>query len=372
LLCVLSNVLGNRTFSAHLRDAIDGLPDVLPTYVTIDSSDYATFRSPLWTKLSAPFEAEWLARRKVAQLDGTRYDAVIANGWEFAIGLRRLAESHPFALSLDTTPALLIRMRRGTRHRRRATRVGSRMALVAHHLAFRAVLSRLDMLLPQSAWCAESLRVHYDIPDARCVVTFCPQDLDRWRPQPKERAERLRLLFVGNDFSRKGGEFLLELFATRLASFCMLAIASNDSSLAQRTLPAGVTLIPGLDRVQLLMRYQTSDLLILPTRYDQLPHVISEACATGLPTAASDIGGIRDLVHDNKTGLLLAPDSSADTWAARIRAVWEDPSQHERLAQGARSIAERLLDVRVFRARVAGAISALRSSRKARQERGVR
>jgi glycosyltransferase involved in cell wall biosynthesis len=52
--------------------------------------------------------------------------------------------------------------------------------------------------------------------------------------------------------------------------------------------------------------------LILPSLEDNCPMVILEAMAAGVPVAASEIGGIPDLVIRDETGLLFDPSNSTD------------------------------------------------------------
>jgi glycosyltransferase involved in cell wall biosynthesis len=49
------------------------------------------------------------------------------------------------------------------------------------------------------------------------------------------------------------------------------------------------------------------DLLVLATRYEELPSVLIEAMAAGLPVIASRVGGIPALVDHDVNGLLVPP-----------------------------------------------------------------
>jgi len=50
-----------------------------------------------------------------------------------------------------------------------------------------------------------------------------------------------------------------------------------------------------------------SDVVILPSSYEALPGVVSEASACGKPVIASNVGGIPEMVIDGKTGYLIPP-----------------------------------------------------------------
>jgi glycosyltransferase involved in cell wall biosynthesis len=51
------------------------------------------------------------------------------------------------------------------------------------------------------------------------------------------------------------------------------------------------------------------DLFVLPSRAEGFPLVLIEAGAAGLPVAATNIGGIDELITDNVNGLLVEPDN---------------------------------------------------------------
>jgi glycosyltransferase involved in cell wall biosynthesis len=65
---------------------------------------------------------------------------------------------------------------------------------------------------------------------------------------------------------------------------------------------------------------------------DNLPTVIMEAMATGLPVVSTNIGGIPEMVIENETGFLVRP-SDAPTMADAIEKVINDPSLAQRLGQ---------------------------------------
>jgi 2-deoxystreptamine N-acetyl-D-glucosaminyltransferase/2-deoxystreptamine glucosyltransferase len=81
------------------------------------------------------------------------------------------------------------------------------------------------------------------------------------------------------------------------------------------------------------------DLLVLATRYEELPSVLIEAMAAGLPVIASRVGGIPALVDHDVNGLLVPPGDPA-ALAAAISRVLTEPGTAARLA-AARQTAQR-------------------------------
>jgi len=47
---------------------------------------------------------------------------------------------------------------------------------------------------------------------------------------------------------------------------------------------------------------------VLASRWEGLPNVVMEACAAGLPVVATDVGGVREILEDGVTGVVVAPD----------------------------------------------------------------
>ena len=76
-------------------------------------------------------------------------------------------------------------------------------------------------------------------------------------------------------------------------------------------------------------------------RTEILPLAILEAMAVGTPVVATDVGGVRDLVHDGETGLLVPPEDPPALAAALAR-VLRDDALAERLRRAAAAlVAER-------------------------------
>ena len=88
------------------------------------------------------------------------------------------------------------------------------------------------------------------------------------------------------------------------------------------------------------------DAFIYTSAYDGMPNVLLEAIGAGLPVIAPDVGGIREMIVDGETGLLLPSLSDGEDMAAAyalaIQRLCSDPELRRRLAVNAlRRLTER-------------------------------
>jgi glycosyltransferase involved in cell wall biosynthesis len=77
---------------------------------------------------------------------------------------------------------------------------------------------------------------------------------------------------------------------------------------------------------------------------DNLPTVIMEAMATGLPIVSTNIGGIPEMIIQNETGFLVQP-SDAGAMADAIETVINDCSSAARLGHSGHERARALFSI---------------------------
>ena len=82
-----------------------------------------------------------------------------------------------------------------------------------------------------------------------------------------------------------------------------------------------------------------ADIFCLSSDYEGLPMTLIEAMASALPILSTEVGGIPDMLKDEKTALLTAPDASALA-EAMIRLL-SDERLRRRLGEGALHASER-------------------------------
>jgi glycosyltransferase involved in cell wall biosynthesis len=77
------------------------------------------------------------------------------------------------------------------------------------------------------------------------------------------------------------------------------------------------------------------DVLALTSRWEGLPNVVLEAMATGAVAVATDVGGCREAIVADETGVLIEP-GRPDLVAAALGRLLDDPERARAMAAGAR------------------------------------
>jgi glycosyltransferase involved in cell wall biosynthesis/GNAT superfamily N-acetyltransferase len=101
----------------------------------------------------------------------------------------------------------------------------------------------------------------------------------------------------------------------------------------------------GLDDVVTLLGYRADaidvlaacDAFVLGSRWEGLPVALMEACALGLPSVLTDVGGMRAALGD--AGALWVPAAAPEALAAAMAELAADPALRARLAAAARAAA---------------------------------
>jgi glycosyltransferase involved in cell wall biosynthesis len=93
------------------------------------------------------------------------------------------------------------------------------------------------------------------------------------------------------------------------------------------------------DELSLRVVYSAAEVLVIPSRVDNLPNTGVEALACGTPVVAFDTCGLPDIVVHEETGFLARPFEPGDL-ARGIRWVAADPDRSARLSRNARAFAE--------------------------------
>jgi glycosyltransferase involved in cell wall biosynthesis len=198
------------------------------------------------------------------------------------------------------------------------------------HLVFPSVW--MQHRLARTEWRRHPASV---IPYGVDTAVFCPGPPQRalWGLPPGPLA-----LFVGHMYSaedhRKGLPDLLGAWPS-----VRDAVPDAGLVVAGRTLglvfPPGVIPLGDVPPQMLPDLYRSVDLLVLPTRGDNLPVAVLEAQASGLPVVGTRVGGVPEQVSEGVSGLLV-PSNSPPDLAKALTALLRAPDRLRAFGEGAR------------------------------------
>jgi glycosyltransferase involved in cell wall biosynthesis len=207
-------------------------------------------------------------------------------------------------------------------------------------------IQNAKQLIYPSAWAARSAVQDYGAdPESVHVVPF-GANMDTWPSREKALEppphDKCRLLFVGTNWERKGGEIAFEtlLEMERLGVPVELTVVGCRPP--ERFRHANFRVIPFLnknnpqERAQLEELYIKSHFFLLPTRAECFSIALCEANAYGLPILSTHTGGLPELVWEGQNGFLLPPEARGDQYAARLREIYNDPNKYKEMRASSR------------------------------------
>jgi glycosyltransferase involved in cell wall biosynthesis len=100
-----------------------------------------------------------------------------------------------------------------------------------------------------------------------------------------------------------------------------------------------VILVGRVPNYEMPKYYSSSDVVLLPSLSENFPVVALEAMSSGKPVIASRVGGIPELVSNNKNGILVSPGNVEQLVEALLRLL-ENPSLRNRMGDMGRKLVE--------------------------------
>ena len=193
------------------------------------------------------------------------------------------------------------------------------------HRMEQAALANCRLAIYSSEWAARTAIDKYVVEARKIKVVPYGANLTRV-PNASEVQQTIaardfgncKLLFVGLDWYRKGGDKALAVAST-LIQRGLVAELHVVGCKPPSPFPAFVRTYGYLsknnrDQRELLSNlYKTSDFFILPSKAECAAVVVAEANAFGLPALTTNVGGMGTVVVDGKNGRRLTPSTSFRT-----------------------------------------------------------
>lgn len=211
-----------------------------------------------------------------------------------------------------------------------------------------AAIRRADVLIYTSEWAARSAIVDYGADPAKVKVipygsnlVDLPTDPQAGEIIARRRLMPVRFLFIGGEWSRKGGDVAFEIVQQLnkggIAAELLVVGALPQGPAATSPLVHTYGRLNKKNPVELgVLRnlFETASFFLLPSGSDCTPIVFCEANAFGLPVISTLTGGIPSLIKDGVNGKLFDLPSMVAGVCDYVRKLMAVPQQYAELCQG--------------------------------------
>ncbi|MEL7009133.1 MAG: glycosyltransferase family 4 protein [Cyanobacteria bacterium J06629_2] len=200
------------------------------------------------------------------------------------------------------------------------------------------ILNAQTSVLGLTSSVIEQIAKDYELPKSRLKKVKLPfsGDLSLFKPGASRSDEEVRLLFVGGDFERKGGDVLLNWFKQQERPGLKLTMMTNHP----------IEDIPGVTKASNIQYGQekhiemfgSHDIFVLPTNCDSYPSVLGEAACSGLAIITTKYAlGAAEVINEGENGYIC--DSQAEL-LKRLDMMIEDKASIKQMKQKSRQLME--------------------------------
>src|SRR5579883_1455100 len=344
---VMEQTLGHVTHSRNLRAVVEQQSAVTATWLPVPFDVNGVDRFVPLLRSNWSVRASWRARRALTTaLAAAPLDAAVFHTQVTSLFSVPIMQRVPSIVSLDATPINYDSVGCHYGHRSAGDGLVDRQVYRLNRRAFQAAAR----LVTWSDWARDSLIDDYGVAPERIRVLapgaapayfdLGARRLSRGQPDSHD-TERIRILFVGNDFERKGGPALVECMRGPLGERCELHLVTQAPVPPQ----ANVYVHHGLgpNSPELLRLYAEADVFVLPSLADCLAVVLMEATAAALPVITTDVGALGEAVEAGRSGLLIRPGDGRQLYEA-LSALVGDDQRRQQMSRVGHTLARRKFD----------------------------
>jgi glycosyltransferase involved in cell wall biosynthesis len=185
----------------------------------------------------------------------------------------------------------------------------------------------------------------------RVQVVHMGVDVDRFSPARRGEHDEFTVLFVGRLAAEKSLETLVAGFAAMAYDgprrLIIVGEGPRESALRaaihDQGLDALVELRPRTSQEDLPDVYRGADVFAMTRRSEGIPVVLMEAMACEVPVVATEVGGIPEIVHDERSGLLV-PSGDVSAVAYALDRLAKDPFRRLEMGRAGRETVLRSFD----------------------------
>ena len=236
-------------------------------------------------------------------------------------------------------------------------------------------IKKASLLVYASGWAAQSALEDYHADPQKVHVALMGANFEN--PPAKEiieqkkKSDRCRLLFIGFDWQRKGGDIAFETLLKLEEMGIQAELVVCGCVPPRKFSHKRMKVIPYLDKnnpvqyKELEQLYLSSDFLLLPTRNECFGLVFCEANAFGLPVITTHTGGVPEVVIDGQNGFTLPLSARGAEYARLIAKIYQDDQRYTELVMTSREAFDNRLNWDIWGITVSALITEMLESQQA-------
>lgn len=348
ILCLANHILGGKTFSQNVHEYLSSQDVAHFDYYAIDGSDFDETLIPFYLQISDSLKSAYIARKKFKDLEINLddYDAIIFLSYHLAIPYLGIMKKKPSLICLDSTPRLA-----------HSSNIKFKLSLkklvnyFASHIldffVYRKLFKRTKLFACRTNTVQESLTRNYKISSSKMITTYSPLATASKRTRPVS-VSNCHFLFIGEDFERKGGDFVIKMFLKHFQDIARLTIVSSNVPEQFCDASSKIQILKNLDKKEITALMYSADLFLFPSWKDEMGLVLCEAMTCGLPIIARQSSSQHELVITGKNGVLMAHQSTIDDWTKEISTLLTNQNKLTEYSQNSEQIARDLLSADKF------------------------
>lgn len=213
------------------------------------------------------------------------------------------------------------------------------------HAIQKKALQISDSIILSSQWAIDSAVKYYEADAAKVELIPFSSNLSNY-PRQDNIAEiidaritgNLKLLFMGVDWERKGGDEAVEVLNKLNANGIESILFVVGTDVPQQYKSNGNIISLGFinkneaaGEARIIELLRECSFLILPTKADCTPVVFIEANAYALPVITTNVGGISSVITSNVNGCYFDNENFVNDAVSLIEKLWIDKSTYTNL-----------------------------------------
>lgn len=203
----------------------------------------------------------------------------------------------------------------------------------------RFTLNSADIILSISQHDLDYAVKVFNIDRSKIIIVPNGVDTQLFHPRKYLKFKTERLIYVGDLELWKGLSYLIGAVRkltndNHRVSLTIVGDGDNRKKLERLAQGLPITFLGQQPHGRIPRLLRDSSIFVMPSLWEGIPTVALEAMASAIPVIATDVGGIREIVSDGETGLLV-PAKNPEALAQAVKRISENPSLRDNLKKNA-------------------------------------